>query len=176
MACNLTRGYAVDCKDSIGGLKYVYFCDDFSSNIRACATFNGTDALQMDTAGFANWDAYGTTTGSKMTVFRYDLRPGASNMNVTINSSAENGTTFYGQALSLTLPKLSVKETHEIKLICQNRVQIFIEDQNGNMFLIGMDNGVEVSGGTVVSGAARGDMSGYTLEFLAEEKDDMDKT
>ena len=109
MACLLTSGYAVDCKDSIGGLKYVYFCDNFSSNIRASATFNATDALQIDTAGFATWTSYGDTTASKQTVFRYDLRPGASNLNTTINSSSENGTTFYSQALSLTLPKLSVQ-------------------------------------------------------------------
>ena len=41
------------------------------------------------------------------------------------------------------------------------------------MFLIGMDNGCETTGGTVVTGAARGDMSGFTLTMVGEEIDPM---
>ena len=33
-----------------------------------------------------------------------------------------------------------------------------------------MNQGCNVTGGTMVSGAAKGDMSGYTLEFTANEK------
>ena len=36
-----------------------------------------------------------------------------------------------------------------------------------------MDNGCDISGGTAVTGAAKGDMSGFTLELRAEEKDPM---
>ena len=61
----------------------------------------------------------------------------------------------------------------EIKLICQGRSQVYVEDNNGNMFLIGMDSGCEATGGTVVTGAARGDMSGYTLTLVGEELDPM---
>ena len=173
MACNLTKGYSVDCKDSIGGLKAVYFCKEYCSNMRDAATFDGTDVLTMDAAGFANWlDSAGAAI-STPTVFRYLLRPGASNLNTTVNSSSENGTTFFTQTLSLTLPKLSTGQTNEIKLICQGRAQVYVEDNNGNMFLIGMDSGVEATGGSVVTGAARGDMSGYTLTLVGEELDPM---
>ena len=77
------------------------------------------------------------------------------------------------QTLSLSLQKLTVAETNELKLICYNRVQIFVQDMNDNVFLLGFDNGVDVSGGTIVTGAAKGDMSGYTIELRAEEKDPM---
>ena len=170
MACNLTRGLLVDCKDQIGGLKKIFFTQSYCGDIRASATFNGTNALQMDTAGFANWDIYG---GSTVNVFQYDLRPNLSSMTVNINSDPATGTTFFEQTLSITLQKLSVAQTNELKLISYNRSQIFVLDTNDNVFLLGMDNGCDVSGGTAVSGAAKGDMSGYTLEFRAEEKDPM---
>ena len=66
-----------------------------------------------------------------------------------------------------------VSSRNELKLICYNRVQIFVQDVNDNVFLLGFDNGVDVSGGTIVTGAAKGDMSGYTIELRAEEKDPM---
>ncbi len=173
MACNLTKGYSVDCKDSIGGLKAVYLCKEYCSNMRDAATFDGTDVLTMDAGGFASWIDSAGAAISTPTVFRYLLRPGASNLNTTVNSSSENGTTFFTQTLSLTLPKLSTGQTNEIKLICQGRSQVYVEDNNGNMFLIGMDSGCEATGGTVVTGAARGDMSGYTLTLVGEELDPM---
>jgi hypothetical protein len=168
MACNLTRGLLVDCKDQIGGLKKIFFTQSYCSDIRASATFNGTNVLQMDTAGFANWDIYG---GSTVNVFQYDLRPNLSSVTVNINSDPATGTTFFEQTLSLTLQKLTVAQTNELKLISYNRSQVFVLDNNDNVFLLGMDNGCDISGGTAVTGAAKGDMTGYTLELRAEEKD-----
>jgi hypothetical protein len=40
-----------------------------------------------------------------------------------------------------------------------------------NVFLLGMVNGCHVSGGTVITGTAKGDLQGYTIEWGAEEKD-----
>ena len=168
MACNLTKGLAVDCKDQIGGLKRIFFVKSYCSDIRANATFDSTDTNVMDTAGFANWDVQ---SGGAVTVFQYDLRPNLSSMTVNINSDPATGTTFFEQTLSLSLQKLSVAQTNELKLISYNRSQIFVLDNNDNVFLLGMDNGCDISGGTAVTGAAKGDMSGYTLELRAEEKD-----
>jgi len=122
----------------------------------------------MDTAGFANWDIYG---GSTVNVFQYDLRPNLSSVTVNINSDPATGTTFFEQTLSLTLQKLTVAQTNELKLISYNRSQVFVLDNNDNVFLLGMDNGCDISGGTAVTGAAKGDMTGFTLELRAEEKD-----
>ena len=173
MACTLTKGLTVGCKDSIGGLKAIFFASTYSPEVRSAATFNGTDVLQMDTAGFTGWSAYGTPTSSTVTVFKYALRPNLSSMTVNINSDPATGTTWFEQTLSLTLQKLSVAQSNEIKLISYNRVQVFVQDVNDNVFLLGMDNGMDVSGGTAITGAAKGDMSGYTLDLRAEEKDPM---
>jgi len=39
----------------------------------------------------------------------------------------------------------------------------------GNVFVMGLEHGAEVTGGTIVTGAAMGDLSGYTLTLSAQE-------
>jgi hypothetical protein len=167
MACNLTAGRLVDCKDSIGGLKTIFVAKTYSSNCSQKITVNGTDALQIDTAGFANWSGADT---SVMTLFRYELRPNLSSMTVNVTSDPATGTTFFQQTLSITLQKIDAAMSNELKLMAYNRPQIFVMDTNDNVFLMGIDNGCDVSGGTIVTGAGKGDLNGYTIEFAAEEK------
>ena len=170
MACNLTKGLLVDCKDQIGGLKRIYFVKSYCSDIRANAVFDGTDTNVIDTAGFTNWDI---ADGGAVTVFQYDFRPNLSSMTVNFTSDPATGTTFFEQTLSITMQKLSVAQTNELKLISYNRSQVFVLDNNDNLFLLGIDNGMDVSGGTAVTGAGKGDMTGFTLELRGEEKDPM---
>ena len=164
MACDITRGRLIDCKDQVGGLKAIYICKTYNNNISAVATINTTE---MTTAGFATWSGQ---SGSVTTVFKYDLVPSLSSMTVTVNSDNANGTTFFTQALSVTLQKIDHDMTNELRLMAYSRAQIFVQDSNDNVFLLGIDNGCHVSGGTVITGAAKGDLTGYTIEWGAEER------
>ena len=164
MACDITRGRLIDCKDQIGGLKAIYICKTYNNNISATATINTTE---MTTAGFATWSG---ASGSATTVFKYDLVPNLSSMTVTINADNANGTTFFTQALSVTLQKIDHDMTNELRLMAYSRAQIFVQDTNDNVYLLGIDGGCYVTGGTVVTGTAKGDLTGYTIEWGAEEK------
>tara|TARA_R100001594_G_scaffold40454_2_gene72308 strand:- start:1770 stop:2363 length:594 start_codon:yes stop_codon:yes gene_type:complete len=162
MACNITRGRLIDCKDSIGGLKAIYIAKSYSNNVSATATINTTE---MTTAGFANWSCCGGT----VEVFKYDLVQNLSSLTVNINSDNANGTTFFEQTLSVTLQKIDHDMTNELRLMAYSRSQIFVQDSMDNVFLLGIDGGCYVTGGTVVTGTAKGDMNGYTIEWGAEE-------
>ena len=162
MACNITRGRLIDCKDTIGGLKAIYIAKSYSNDVSASATINTTE---MTTAGFANWSCCGGT----VEVFKYDLVQNLSSLTVTINSDNANGTTFFTQALSVTLQKIDHDMTNELRLMAYSRSQIFVQDANDNVFLLGIDNGCHVSGGTVITGVGKGDLNGYTIEWSAEE-------
>ena len=164
MACNITRGRLIDCKDSIGGLKAIYICKSYNNNISAVATINTTE---MNPAGFATWSGQ---SGSATTVFKYDLVPNLSSMTVNIQSDNANGTTFFNQTLSVTLQKIDHDMTNELRLMAYSRSQIFVQDENDNVFLLGIDGGCYVTGGTVITGTAKGDLTGYTIEWGAEEK------
>jgi len=165
MACDITRGRLIDCKDAIGGLKAIYICKNYNNNIEAVATIATTE---MTTAGFATWSG---SSGSQTTVFKYDLVPNLSSMTVNVNSDNANGTTFFEQTLSITLQKIDHDMTNELRLMAYSRAQIFVQDSLDNVFLLGMVNGCHVSGGTVITGTAKGDLQGYTIEWGAEEKD-----
>jgi hypothetical protein len=82
----------------------------------------------------------------------------------------ENGTTFFDQTLNLTLKKLSKEDNKELKLLSYGRPHVVVHDYNGNAFLMGAEHGAEVTGGTIVTGAAMGDLSGYTLTLNAQEQ------
>ncbi|OUX36615.1 MAG: hypothetical protein CBE33_05320 [Candidatus Pelagibacter sp. TMED273] len=151
MACNLTRGRKEPCKDVVGGIKGVYFFD-FGS---ITTTFDSTDTDVIDSLG-------------DVTCFNYEVK-GNSSFEQTITSSRENGTTFFEQTLNLTLKKLTVQDHKELKLLSFGRPHVVVEDYNGNAFMMGLEHGADVSGGTIVTGAAMGDLSGYTLTLTAQE-------
>lgn len=150
MACNLTAGRKEPCKDVVGGIRKVYFTD-----------FGGYGTVTQTNDEIT--DMSGT-----FTAFEYELK-GNSSFEQTITSSRENGTTFFEQTLNLTLKKLSKEDNKELKLLAYGRPHVAVEDYNGNVFVMGLEHGAEVSGGTIVTGAAMGDLSGYTLTLSAQE-------
>lgn len=151
MACDITLGRLEPCKNAVGGLIAAYFIN------------------YGDITGFTyDGDMITTVTGSP-TAYKYDLR-GTNSFDQTITSSRENGTTFFDQSLKLQLKNLTPVMNNQVKLLSYGRPQIIIEDNNGNLFLAGLQHGMEVTGGTIVTGTAMGDLSGYTLEFKGMEK------
>jgi len=154
MACDLTLGRKEPCKDVVGGLKNVYF-----------VAFGklGTVTLTNDEITNLTGDA-----SNNLTAFKYELK-GNSSFEQTINASRENGTTFFDQTLNLTLKKLTKEDNKELKLLAYGRPHVAVEDYNGNVFMMGLEHGADVNGGTIVTGAAMGDLSGYTLTLNAQE-------
>ena len=154
MACTLTKGRNEPCKDVVGGITAVYFAD---FDTLGAITYDATDTDVIDSFG-------GTPTW-----FKFDVK-GTSSFEQTITSSRENGTTFYEQTLTLNFKKLSKQTHNEVKLLAYARPHVIVEDNNGNKFMMGLEYGAEVTGGSIATGAAMGDMSGYSLTFGAQEK------
>lgn len=154
--CTIDTGRTLPCRDSVGGLKNVYFINYSSSaSIPLVETAGSQDTVAFD----ATWDA---------TNYKYELK-GTSSLTTNIQASRENGTVAFEQVLELTLPKLSKEDNYQVKLLAFGRPRIVVEDYNGNFFLVGREHGADVTGGTIVTGASMGDLSGYTLSFSAME-------
>jgi hypothetical protein len=150
MACDLTQGRKVPCKDVIGGIVRAWFVD-----FGDLGTVTKTDDEITDLSG--TFQAY-----------QYDLK-GTNSLETAITSSRENGTTFFEETLTLTLPKLSKEDNKELKLMAYGRPHIVVEDRNGNCMLAGLEHGMDVTGGTIATGTTFGDMSGYTLTLTGQE-------
>lgn len=152
MACTfISKGRKEPCKDIVGGIKAVYFIDEDLT----IAYEGSTDVID--------------TIGTGISAYRYEVK-GGSSFEQTITSSRETGTTFYEQALTLQFKKLD-KDTHEqLALLAVSLPHVLIEDYNEQVFLMGTQYGADVNGGTIVTGTAMGDLSGYTLTLAAQEK------
>ena len=153
MACLLNKGRTEPCKDSVGGIQAVYFID-----------YGTLGDITYDTSSDAITAFAGTPTAYKYVV------KGNSSLEQTITTSRENGTTFYDQVVNLTLKKLSQQSNDELALLAVARPHVVVEDNNGNAFIVGLEWGADCNGGTIVTGAAMGDLSGYTLTLQGMEK------
>lgn len=151
MACNLSAGRNEVCKDSIGGLAGVYF-------------------LNFTTGSFTkNGDGEVTAFPSGSTVFFYQLK-GTSAYTETVNTSRENGTTFFSQELTLNLKKLTNEMTTQLKLLAFSRPQIVVHTLDGASLLVGEVEGADMTAGTIQTGAAMGDLFGYSATMTGMEK------
>lgn len=150
MACSLTTGRKVPCKSAVGGIKTIYFAD--------YGTLGNATIVAGEITALAGTPDF----------FQFDVK-GSSALETAINSSRENGTTFYESTLTMSLTFQDKATQEELKLIAHARPHIAIEDYNGNFFLLGLEHGAEVTGGSITSGAAMGDLSGYSLTIVAQE-------
>lgn len=159
MSCDITAGRAEVCKDSIGGLDAIYF-------------INYGDApysdLDFDTT---NTDVVKTINGTPGTVsaYKYELKADENTFEETITSDRNTGTTFFEGVLNVSLKKMDLATHKEVKLLAFGRPHIVLGDRNGNFFYMGAHWGCELTGGSIMSGGAMGDKSGYTLTFTAQE-------
>ena len=62
------------------------------------------------------------------------------------------------------------KRPKNVKLLAYGRPRIVIRTMTDQFFLMGIDQGADVSAGEISTGAALGDFNGYSLTFTAEEE------
>ncbi len=166
MACNITAARGIDCRDAIGGLKAIYFCSSYCSDILAEATVTA-DSYTITDAGFADWDIVDTT----VTVFKYDLVTDLSSFKSGVEADKATGSVMWNQTLDVVLHKVVAADLYQLGLISKNRAQIFVQDSNDNVYLMGITDGCYLTGGdSIATGAARSEMNGLTLSFTAKEQ------
>ena len=171
MPCLISAARGIDCRDAIGGLKAIYFCSNYCSNILASATVTASSYIITD-ADFQDWDIFGTPTSSKVQVYKYDLVTDLSNLTVAIEADKATGSVMYNQTLNVVLHKVVAADLFQLGLIAKNRAQIFVQDSNDNVFLMGIEDGCYLTDGdTIATGTNRSDMNGLTLNFTAKEQD-----
>lgn len=150
MSCDLTGGRLKPCKDAVGGIRKIHFVD-----FNDLGTVTVVDDEVTDLSGTFSYHTY-------------DVK-GNSSLQTNIQTSLENGTTFFEQVISVTLHKLTKEDNKELKLMAFGRPHVFVETFDGKLLLVGREHGAEVTGGTAVTGTAMGDLQGYTLTLTANE-------
>jgi len=165
MACDITAGRIEQCKDSVSGLKSIFIINYEKLNADS-AVYNTTDAGKEDE--LKTWVPVDTTTA--LHLYKFELKSTANSFTTAINSSRDNGTTFFTQTLVAALKRQDVVTTKNVKLLAYGRPRIVVRTMTDQFFLMGLDQGADVSAGEISSGAALGDFNGYSLTFTAEEE------
>lgn len=154
MACVLTNGYTLGCRDNVGGIQSVFIGE-----------YNGDSMTYVLGAD----SIIGTFSGATVSfyTFEQEIETGSYTENGVF--STENGTAFYEQTLTITLHKLDAALRNQILLLGQGKWRIMVLDQRGVYHLLGKQNPVRVSAATPGVGKAYGDLNGVILTFLAKE-------
>lgn len=154
MPCALTSNYVLDCRDSRGGISEIHFAEKRNIYVE---------------------DANGVVTVIwKLTPFRkYELPDEVGSLTETKTTNTQNGTVFYQTEIKLVVNKLAVAVRNEVKLLAQNTLYAIVKDNNGRYWFLGRYNGVDLTSGTLGTGTAYGDRSGFDLTFTATEASPM---
>ena len=159
MACDLTKGRGIPCRNLIGGVKYIYF-----------GQFDEISAITTVASEVTDIEM-----GSN-TLFRYSVRRGNASVTETITGSTENGTVVYAPSLNVKLTGLSKADQNELKLIAQNRLVCFVQlnqtlstNDHNVILCLGATNGLDLNTGTNASGQNFADMNGYDWTLEGQE-------
>jgi len=155
MACALTAGFTLDCRDSMGGLKEVYLIE--LANVIGFAEVSGT--------------VTGITKATGKQFYKFEQLPQTASATEEATGSDENGTFFVTQTIELFLNKMQASVRNQIKLLAQNRLVAVAVDRNGKGFLYGQTLGLSYNAGTGGSGTAYGDRNGYGVTLSGAERE-----
>ncbi len=156
MACAITAGYTIPCRDVIGGIDAIYFAEYGNVTIS---------------------DASGTVTGiTKVTGKRFWKFEVPTKSSAVANSnpvgSTENGTLFFEQSIDFPVNYRDATTRNIITTLAKNKVIAVTLDKDGTYRMYGKAYGLYMGSSTGTTGAAAGDANGYVLKFEGMEKED----
>jgi len=157
MPCALTSGYQLDCKDNAGGILEVYFIE------------RGAVTSISEASGVVT----GLTKASGKRFWKYELPKETGSLTENMTGNIQNGTVFYASELKIVVNKLNVTIRNEIKLLAQATMIAVAKDNNGKYWLIGRTSGIDLTTGTLGTGTAFGDRSGFDMTFSGSEPEPM---
>jgi hypothetical protein len=152
MACLLTQGYTLGCRDSIGGIQEAYI-GNFTAQTY---TFAADDTI----TGFS---------GPTVSYFKFEQEMESGTFNQEGQYSTENGTVFFDQQLTLMFHKNDSALRNQLLLLSQANLSVIVKDQRGEYWLMGLQNGVRAINGAQNTGKAFGDMNGVTITLQGKE-------
>jgi hypothetical protein len=123
MPCEVSMGRLESCKDSVSGLLNIYFANygdlDASDVVYGAGEF--TDQITA-------WN-----NAAPISLYKYELK-GANGFEQTIQTSRDNGTTFFEQVLTVQLKSQDAATTKQVKLLAAGRPRVIVETRTHQFF------------------------------------------
>ncbi|QDP49144.1 MAG: hypothetical protein Unbinned706contig1001_23 [Prokaryotic dsDNA virus sp.] len=153
MSCILGNGISLGCKDSLGGIKEAYI-----------ASFNGNEVYTI------GGDDIITGISGTENFFTFEQRNEQGEFTQTGNHSVENGTNFWEQVVSLIFTKNDSEDRNTLKVLAQSALLVIVKDQNDTYWVVGKENGADLTASSQSAGKAYGDLNGTTISITGKEQ------
>jgi hypothetical protein len=153
MSCILTSGYALPCRTGQGGTKKKYI-----------GTYSGSTTWTVDSGGVIT----GATGYNKF--FEFVAMPETILLTEPAEHSRENFTTVVTQTLTSKLYSTTQTDRDLANLLAQSAVFVITEDNNGNFFLVGKENGMWMTASEASAGQTMNDPNHISFTFESRGK------
>ena len=151
MSCLINSALALDCMNSMGGLKTAYI---LAGEITATTAVAGEITSITGTGSF----------------YEFALAKDTAFFNEAINVSNTAGTVYYEGVLTIVLQKMDADKRNQILLAAANRdLRIAFVDQQDITWIMALTRGAVMSASNAATGTNVADLNGYTLSFTAQE-------
>lgn len=156
MACAITSGYSIDCRENIGGVSAVYIAE--FGNITSYAEVSGL--------------VTGITKAAGKRFYKFEVPRATANTSSNATASEENGSVFYTHQVVLPLNKRDSTTANVVRTLAKNKLMVVTLDMDGNYRMYGGDHGLYLASTESGSGTAAGDRNGYNITLTGVEPDD----
>ena len=156
MACDITSGFTLGCRDNVGSIKQIYILSGSVTSV--------TDASE----GLIN-----SISGSGI-FYTFELFRETSDYAENVTVAPENGTVVYEQTVNAVFFKMQTSTRNQIKVLAQNPdIKMIVEtnntDNTSKYVYVGEEYGVQLLSSAGGTGTLFGDRNGYTLTFTGRE-------
>lgn len=155
MACAISGGYAIDCRDAVGGNTEVYIID-----------FNDVTAV-AEASGLVT----GITKASGKRFYKFEIPQSTAEGTDNVVGNTQNGTLFFNHQLTMPLNKRDAATRNLVLVLAKARVLVVTKELSGRWTMYGREAGLWLTEGAGTSGVAGGDRNGYNLTFAGEQRE-----
>ena len=156
MACDITSGFTLGCRDNVGSIKQIYILSGSVSSVS-----DASEGLINAITGSGNF-------------YTFELFRETSDYAENVTVAPENGTVVYEQTVNAVFFKMQTSTRNQIKVLAQNpTIRMIVETNNAGVdsqyVYVGEEYGVQLLSSAGGTGTLFGDRNGYTLTFTGRE-------
>jgi hypothetical protein len=156
MACDITSGFTLGCRDNVGSIKQIYILSGSVSSVS-----DASEGLINAITGSGNF-------------YTFELFRETSDYAENVTVAPENGTVVYEQTVNAVFFKMQTSTRNQIKVLAQNPdIKMIVEtnnqDNTSKYVYVGEEYGVQLLSSAGGTGTLFGDRNGYTLTFTGRE-------
>jgi hypothetical protein len=150
MACDITNGRKKSCKNSIAGVRTIYFVNELENSFTVTnGVATAINPLLQD-------------------VYAYELTGAGSMLAQSYVSDRNAGTSTNTQTLTVVLNKLTPEDNLQLDNLTKSYPKAIVRDRNGLFHIVGLTEGIDFTV-AAATGGAQADANGYTLTGVAIE-------